>query len=76
MVTDALSPQRVADVITQKMADAGETKLGLTHKVGMPRATLQRRLFNGHGLQVAELDAIARALGTTAAEILTEAAQS
>ncbi|VEG28007.1 hypothetical protein [Actinomyces howellii] len=73
MVTDTITPQSVADVIVRKMEDAGETTLGLTKKVGIPRATLQRRLLNGGGLQVAELAAIAAALGTTTIAILTEA---
>lgn len=72
MVTDTL-PKRIADVIVGKMNSLEQTILGLSTETGIPRTTLKRRLRTGAGLEVAELHAIAEALGTTMVAIIEAA---
>ena len=72
MVTDTL-PKHIADVIVGKMNSLEQTILGLSTETGIPRTTLIRRLRTGAGLEVAELHAIAEALGTTMVAIIEAA---
>ena len=72
MVTDTLT-KRIADVIVGKMNSLEQTILGLSTETGIPRTTLKRRLRTGAGLEVAELHAIAEALGTTMVAIIEAA---
>lgn len=72
MITDTL-PKRIADVIVGKMNSLEQTILGLSTETGIPRTTLKRRLRTGAGLEVAELHAIAEALGTTMVAIIEAA---
>ena len=53
----------VAQTTFKAMRAAGETQLGLSKKTGIPRTTLARRFGGTSPFTVAELSAIATALG-------------
>lgn len=63
----------VAAKVEHAMHAAHETQASLAEKTGIPRTTLQRRLTSHgiHPFNVRELRDVAKALGTTAAELTT-----
>lgn len=56
------------------MEAAGETTYGLAKKSHVPRQTIDRKLGGGAAFNVAELDAIGRALGVSWLEFCKDAA--
>jgi hypothetical protein len=53
----------VAGRVAEAIEAAGETKLGVAEKTGIPRSTLLRRLDRVTPFNTDELDAIAKLLG-------------
>lgn len=64
-------PIRVAQAVTEAMNAGGWSEKALAETTGIPRVTLRRRLA-GAAFNVAELAAIADALGTTVSELIGE----
>lgn len=62
----------VAAAVRQAIEDAGETQLGVAEKTGIPRTTLMRRLGGHSPFTVAELAAIADALGRRIPDFIPE----
>lgn len=54
------------------MEAADETAYGLAQKALIPKVTLLRKLACGGAFTVDELDAVARALGVTVADLFSE----
>lgn len=71
MDTAATYPQRVALNVAEAMQAGGWSEKRLADETGIPRVTLRRRLA-GAAFNVAELAAIAAALGTTVADLIGE----
>lgn len=64
---------RVAAAVAHAMAVGGWSEKALAEATGIARVTLRRRLA-GSPFDIAELDAIAAALGTTVSALLEDAA--
>ena len=71
MDTNHHTPQRVAQAVAEAMEAGGWSEKGLAEATGIPRVTLRRRLA-GSAFNVAELAAIASALGTTVTALVAE----
>jgi transcriptional regulator with XRE-family HTH domain len=62
---------QVAKAVTAAIEAAGQTQLGISEATSIPRTTLIRRLSGATPFTVAELDAIADALGVSVTAFLT-----
>lgn len=71
--TGTTYPHRVAAAVTAAMAAGNWSEKALAETTGIARVTLRRRLA-GSPFDVAELAAIATALGTTVSALLEDAA--
>ena len=60
----------VAEAVREHIAIAGETQLSIAEVTGIPRTTLMRRLSGVTPFTVAELAAIASALGCTLGDLI------
>lgn len=66
-------PAQVAQAVAEAVKAGGWSEKGLAEATGIPRVTLRRRLAGGAPFNVAELAAIADALGTTVTALTSEA---
>lgn len=62
--------QSVAGSVVHLMNEAGESRLSLSTKTGIPRTTLNRRLDGHSSFTVRELAAIATVLGANVSDLL------
>jgi transcriptional regulator with XRE-family HTH domain len=62
-------PQIVAEAVKQAMTAANHTEASLSEASGIPRVTLRRRLLGVTPFTVAELAAIAAALGVSVEDL-------
>lgn len=63
----------VASVVTDRIDAAGKSHLRISEETGIPRTTLARRLSGASPFTVAELSALAAALGTTPSALVADA---
>jgi transcriptional regulator with XRE-family HTH domain len=66
-------PRQVSQTVAEAMMAQGWSEKALAEATGIPRVTLRRRLA-GAAFNVAELAAIADALGTTVTDLVDRAA--
>lgn len=66
-------PRQVSQTVAEAMMAQGWSQKALAEATGIPRVTLRRRLA-GAAFNVAELAAIADALGTTVTDLVDRAA--
>jgi transcriptional regulator with XRE-family HTH domain len=72
MDTTNTYPRRVSEIVAEAMVAEGWSEKAMAEATGIPRVTLRRRLA-GAAFNVAELAAIADALGTTVSALTDKA---
>lgn len=65
--------QRMGDVVSRRITDAGMSLRSFSTKTGIPLTTLTRRLAGQNPFDVDELAAVALVLGTAVSDLAGEA---